>query len=115
MAEVAVEDSVLKTIKSMIGPSVLYDGFDLDLKIHINSILMYLADIGAVTKGTVVTSENTTWDEILNGNKNIEGIKSLIQIRCRIMFDCPSNGTMLKALQDEANRLEWYILMECDK
>lgn len=109
------ESSVLGTIKTMIGPSEMYEGFDLDLTTHINSILMYLVDIGAVKKGTRITSDHETWNTILEGNKNIEGIKSLIYIRCRLMFDPPANATMVKTLQDEANRLEWYILMECDK
>ena len=109
------ENSVLGTIKTMIGPSETYEGFDLDLTTHINSILMYLVDIGAVKKGTRITSDHETWNQILEGNKNIEGIKSLIYIRCRLMFDPPANATMVKTLQDEANRLEFYILMECDK
>ena len=109
------ESSVLGTIKTMIGPSESYEGFDLDLITHINSILMYLYDIGAVKKGTRITSDHETWSTILEGNKNIEGIKSLIYIRCKLMFDPPANATMVKTLQDEANRLEWYILMECDK
>lgn len=108
-------ESVLDTIKTMIGPSVLYDGFDTDLMVHINSTLMYLAQMGVVPDGTKITSNSNTWHDIIGDETKLEGIKSYLYFKARIMFDPPASATILTAYQEEIKQLEWRMFITCDE
>ena len=110
-----MDNSVLNTIKAMIGPSVSYSGFDTDLTIHINSSLMYLAQMGIVPDGTKITDENTTWHDIIGDNNMLEGIKSYLYFKTRIMFDPPANNAILTAYNEEIKQLEWRMGITCDE
>lgn len=106
-------EKVLETVKSMIGPSALYEGFNTDLIVHINSSLMYLAQMGVVPDGTKI-DESTTWQELVGNRGDIEGIKSYLYFKARIMFDPPASQTILNAYQAEINQLEWRLMIQCD-
>ena len=108
-------ESVLNTIKSMIGPSALYEGFNTDLMVHLNSSLMELAQIGVVPEGTVLENETTTWADLIGENKKLEGIKSYLYFKVKIMFDPPASSTILAAYQEEIKRLEWRLMIQCDE
>lgn len=109
-----MENSVLNTIKAMIGPSVAYSGFDTDLTVHINSSLMYLAQMGVVPDGTKIIDENTTWSDLIGDNDKLEGIKSYLYFKARIMFDPPANSTIMAAYNEEIKQLEWRMNIACD-
>ena len=110
---VSVPTKVLETIKTMVGPSIDYGAFDVDLIVHINSTLMYLAQMGVVEDGTKINSA-TTWSEITTDEK-LEGIKSYLYFKARIMFDPPANATILNAYQEEIKQLEWRMFITCDE
>lgn len=108
-------ESVLNTIKTMIGPSVSYDGFNTDLIIHMNSALMYLAQMGIVSDGTKITDETTTWQDLIGEETKLEGIKSYLYFKARIMFDPPASATILNAYNEEIKQLEWRMGITCDE
>ena len=110
---VTVPEGVLETIKTMIGPAAGYDAFDVDLLVHINSTLMYLAQMGVIPDGTKITA-TTTWSEITT-NENLEGIKSYIYFKARNMFDPPANSAIMNAYNEEIKQLEWRLYIETDK
>lgn len=105
----AVTNSVLNTIKQMIGPSQLYDGFDTDLIVHINSVLMALAQMAIVEEGTKITDENDVWTDIIGERQDLEAIKSYIYIKVKMLFDPPANSTILQSLEKQATEYEWRM------
>ena len=69
-------DSVLLTIKKLLGIDSDYTHFDKDIIIHINSVLMALNQIGVGPDEPVtISSEMDTWSNILGDTKNLEAIK----------------------------------------
>lgn len=107
--------SVLDTIKQMIGPSVSYEEFDTDLIVHINSTLMYLAQMGVVPDGTKIVDSTTTWSDLIGDETKLEGIKSYLYFKARIMFDPPASSTILNAYNEEIKQLEWRMFITCDE
>ena len=105
----AVTNSVLNTIKQMIGPSQLYDGFDTDLIVHINSVLMILAQMAVVPEGTKITDENDIWTDLIGDRQDLEAIKSYIYIKVKMVFDPPANSTTLQAFEKQATEYEWRM------
>ena len=75
-------DSVLLTIKKLLGIDSDYTHFDKDIIIHINSVLMALNQIGVGPDEPVTISrEMDTWSNILGDTKNLEAIKTYVYIK----------------------------------
>ena len=110
---VSVPTKVLETIKTMIGPSAGYDAFDVDLLVHINSTLMYLAQMGVVPDGTKITA-SSTWSELTTNDK-LEGLKSYLYFKAKMMFDPPASSTITNAYNEEIKQLEWRLYIATDK
>lgn len=106
-------DSILNTIKKMLGIDSEYTQFDTDIIILINSAFSNLAQIGIVPyEGYKITSSSNTWDEVIGNNINYENLKNYIYLKTRVIFNPPSTSFALQAIQDEAKELEWRIYVE---
>lgn len=112
-----MKQSVLGTIKKLMGPSELcnYDGFDTDLIVHINSILMNLAQMGIGKDGSAIKDSSSTWEDLVGDSKMLEGIKSYIYLKTKILFDPPASATILNAYQEEIKQFEWRMMITCDE
>lgn len=102
-------NSVLDTVKKMLGISKDYEHFDPDIIICINTSLAYLNQIGFTSKEFCITDSSTTWDDIFGEDKSIQEIKSYIGLKTRLLFDPPSNGTVKEAIEKNISELEWRI------
>ena len=119
----ALEPSILKTIKKMLGMGDEYVAFDLDLIVNINTIFSNLTQMGIGPITTTVVDEvsvdtvdgfsiddNTeTWDQFFEGHDNpllLQQVKTYIYIKVRLLFDPPANGNLLAAMKENAKELE---------
>lgn len=109
-------ESILKTIKRMIGPSILSNEFDTDLVVHINSALFDLNELGVGPKeGFVITGETETWDDFIGyETTNLEAIKTLIFLKVKMIFDPPTVGGVIAAYEKLIEKYEWRINVMVD-
>ena len=113
--ETSINDSILRTIRQMIGPEVNYDAFDTDLIVNINSALMTLNQLGVgPEKGFVVTGEDETWANFLGDFEDLESVKMYTYIKTKTIFDPPSNSSHLEMLKEQAKELEWRINVQVE-
>ena len=115
-----MEDSILKTIRKMIGGIFVGDDeegpFDLDLIVHINSALQTLNQLGCGKEDFEITGASETWAEFLGTSfKNLNMVKSYVALKVRLMFDPPSSSTLMQALKDQVDELEWRINCKVDR
>lgn len=111
----SVTDSILETIRQMIGPDVNYDAFDTDLIININSALMTLNQLGiGPSTGFIITGTFETWDQLLGDFKDLESVKMYIYIKTKLLFDPPSGGAYVDILTKQAAELEWRINVQVE-
>lgn len=105
------DDSILNTIKKLLGISEDYKEFDKDLIVHINSVFMILNQLGiGPEKGFHIENDKDTWsDYIDNEDANLEAIKTYIHLKVKIAFDPPLNGTVMDAHKQMINELEWRL------
>lgn len=104
-------ESILGTIRQMIG---LGDEtyFDPSLIAHINTVLASLNRLGVgPTEGFYIEDDTTTWNDYIPemGKAKFHAVKTYIHLRVRILFDPPTNASVLKAYQDEIKELEWRL------
>lgn len=105
--------SILDSTKKMLGLATDYTVFDLDVITHINTVFSVLTQLGiGPERGFSIEDSSTTWDEYLDGNKLLSTIKSYVYLRVRILFDPPSAGYVLTAIENQIKELEWRINME---
>ena len=107
-------DSILNTIKKLLGLDPDYHDFDVDVIVGINTALMTLNQIGIGKEGFMITDETATWDEFLDGRKDLEAAKTYVFLRTKVHFDPPSQGTVMEAYNAQIREFEFrlYIVAE---
>lgn len=107
---VRIEDSILQDIKQMVGQEWDDDTYDLDIKIHINTVFSVLHQIGASPlEGITISDETATWPMFLGNRTGIEMVKSYMYMYVRLMFDPPQFGPALTSMQANIDRFEFRL------
>lgn len=110
---VNTSDSILDTIKKLIGIDSEDDSFDVDILTAINSTIPALSQMGIGPKnGYIVSSRDNTWtDYIPNHTINLEGVKTYIYLKTKMIFDPPANSTTIEAFNKVMSELEWRMML----
>lgn len=109
-------DSILSTIKKMLGIEEVYTHFDDEIIININSVFMTLTQLGVGPEaGFAITSKTETWSHFLIGETKIESVKTYIYLKVRLFFDPPSSSFVLEAMERQITELEWRLNVQVDK
>lgn len=110
-----MDDSILDSIKKILGMPPAYDAFDTDLVIHINSVFGILAQLGVGPEGGFSISDNTTlWKSYLGDSKDLEMVKSYIALKVRLIFDPPTTGAVMDAMKEQIREYEWRLNVQVD-
>lgn len=112
-----MEESILCSIKKMIGGDAYSTEFDTDLIIAINSAISTLYQLGIETTDELtgeefrITGESEFWSDYLSNYKYLDMVKGYIYQRVRLMFDPPQNSFLVNAIQDQLKETEWRIIV----
>lgn len=107
-------DSILETIKKLLGIPSDYTNFDEDLKVHINTTINLLYQLGVpLSKGFLVVNDQQTWDELIGVSNEYDLIKTYIYLRVRMLFD-PPTGAVAESFKETIKELEWRITVRTD-
>lgn len=102
--------SILLDTKKVLGINELYTAFDQDVMMHINSALSVIAQLGVgPAEGIMIFDETTAWDELTDGSRLLNMVKSYVYLRVRLLFDPPATSFVLKAFEDQLREMEWRI------
>lgn len=108
-----MEESILVSVKKLIGLAPEDDSFDTDLIIHINSAIDVLRQMG-INSELYVEDETLTWGDYLPSDEYLQMVKSYVYMKVRKWFDPPQNGTAMEALNSSIAELEWRINVTVD-
>ena len=110
-----MEASILKTIQDMLGSDSSYDVFTSDILIHINSAISVLTQLGVGPKDVFrITGVDETWEDLLSNDKILEFVKTYIYLKVRLVFDPPSNSSLVTFYKQECDEIESRILYSID-
>lgn len=108
-------DSILTSIKKLLGITEEYEHFDPDIIMHINSAFMILNQLGVGPKsGFSINDKSSTWDEFIPESSNLEAVKTYVHLKVKLMFDPPLSSTVIEAIKSQINELEWRLNVSVD-
>lgn len=103
-----MQESILTSIKKLLGITADYQHFDTDIIMHINSVFMILMQLGLGPEdGFSISDDSATWSDFIGDKKWLEAVKSYIYLRVRLLFDPPQNGTLMNAMEKQIDMFEW--------
>ena len=109
-------ESILITIKKMLGIDEAFIAFDTDVMMNINSALMVLNQLGVgPATGFMITGKDETWSQFLLARTDLEAVKTYIYLKVRLLFDPPANSFLVDAIKNQISELEWRINVQSEK
>lgn len=103
-------DSILISIKKLLGIGAEYNVFDPDIIIHINTAFSTLNDLGlGSSEGFSISDDTATWNSYIQNDKIFESVKTYIYLRVKILFDPPLNSSVLETMKETIRELEWRL------
>lgn len=105
-----VTDSVLTSIKKMLGILEEYEQFDSDLIMHINSTFSILTQLGVgPSKGFLIEDKNTAWSDFVSDESRMMLVKSYIFLKVKLLFDPPLSSAVLECYKKQIEEYEWRL------
>lgn len=100
-------DSIVVTIKKMLGLDDEYTPFDADVIVHINTAIMTLTQMGVGPKeGYEVLDYDQTWTDFLGDMiKMLGAVKTYIYLQVKMVFDPPNNSFVMDAYKQQCEQL----------
>lgn len=114
-------ESILTSIKKMLGIEADDTNFDTDIIIHINTALMDLHQLGVgPTDGYIVQNDLNTWESFLGyapsteSVTRMEGVKTCVYLKVKLLFDPPESSAHIEAIKQQIDRLEWRLNVQAE-
>lgn len=108
-------DSILTSVKKMLGIAEEYDHFDADLIMHINSVLTILGQLGVgPDEGFFIEDDGAEWTDFVPDMSNLQFIKTYVYQKVKLLFDPPQSASAIEALNRSISELEWRITAQVD-
>ena len=108
-------ESILTSIKKLLGIDEEYTQFDSDIIIHINSVFMILNQLGVgPEKGFSIRNSESVWTDFIPSGSNLEAVKTYMHLKVKLMFDPPSSSTVMEAINRTIAELEWRLNIAAD-
>lgn len=103
-------DSILTSIKKLLGIEEEYEHFDPDIIMHINSVFMVLTQIGVgPPEGFSIEDELSVWSDFISDTTKLEAVKSYVYLRVRLLFDPPTSSAAIESMKRMIDEYEWRL------
>lgn len=103
------EESILDSIKKLLGIDHDFTDFDPDIIIYINSALMVLSQIGIGNNNYNISGYEELWSDFLESKTYLSAAKSYVYLKCRLIFDPPANSFVTESINKQLSELEFRL------
>ena len=104
-------ESILTSIKKLLGIPEDYEHYDSDIIMHINSVFMILNQLGVgPSNGFSITDKTAVWSNFIN----LEAVKSYVYMKVRLLFDPPLSSAVMECMNRMIGELEWRLNSEAE-
>ena len=114
-------DSILTSIKKLLGITEEYNHFDSDIIMHINTVFLSLKQLGiGPAEGFRIEDNKAKWDEYIKVDDDPEklalqsAVKSYIHLKVKLLFDPPLSAAVQEIIKQSIKELEWRMNVEAE-
>ena len=108
-------ESILNSIKKLLGIAEDYDHFDSDIIMHINSVFATLTQLGVGPEdGFSINDESEKWEDFLPEERMLHSVKSYMYMKVKLMFDPPLSSAVIECTKEQIKELEWRLQVAVD-
>lgn len=109
-------ESILTSVKKLIGSTEEYEVYDPDIIIHLNSTFMILRQLGVGPKdGFTIEDKSSIWSDFIPKDcKYFESVKTYVYARARLIFDPPQSSIVKECLEKTVAEFEWRLKEEAE-
>ena len=99
-----ITESVLTSVKKLLGIDEGYTHFDADIVMHINSVFSILTQMGVgPANGFSIT-----------GGAVLPLVKSYVGLKVRLLFDPPLSSAAVESMNRQISEFEWRLFVAAD-
>lgn len=104
-------ESILTSIKKLLGLDEEYTAFDSDITMHINTVFGILTQLGVgPSEGFFIEDKTAIWDDYISDDPvQCHMVKTYIHKKVQLLFDPPDRGAVMEALKNAIAELEWRL------
>lgn len=107
--------SILETIKKMLGIDAEYTAFDTDIIVNINTVLMSLHQFGiGPVGGLVIQGSSGNWADLLGESTALEAVKTYIYLKVKLVFDPPTSSFVVESINRTLSELEYRLILQAE-
>lgn len=112
----ANNESILLSVKKLLGITEDEVVFDTDIIIHINSVFMVLNQLGVGPEEPFnIQGVEETWGDFDGSNNNLAGIKTYVYLKVRLIFDPPTIGSLVSSMESQIAEFEWRLNVKSER
>ena len=104
-------ESILTSIKKLLGIAEEYTQFDSDIIMHINSVFTTLTQLGVgPSEGFFIEDDSAYWTDFIEDLSELQAVKTYMYLKVRLLFDPSSLGSAtLASYERQIQELEWRM------
>ena len=103
-------ESILTSVKKMLGITEEYEQFDADIIMHINTVFMILTQLGVGPEtGFYIEDDTATWEDFLKDPTKLQMVKSYMYLKVRLLFDPPASSVLMEQYKESIKELEFRL------
>lgn len=104
-------ESILDSVKKVLGIDPSYTVFDEDIMMHINATFGELQQLGiGPDNGFEITDNEFKWSDFLPVSDPVYNMaKSFTVLSVRLLFDPPATSFAIESMQKQIDKLGWRL------
>ena len=103
-------ESILTSIKKLLGIDEEYTQFDNDIIMHINTVFLNLTQLGVgPEEGFLIEDDSATWDDFIGDSNQLQAVKTYVYLKVKLLFDPPLSSSVIESINRIISELEWRL------
>ena len=108
-------ESILKSVRGLVGIGPEYDYFDTLLRSYINAVFVTLSQLGiGPSIPFVITGTKETWSDFIPDEHFIHMVEPYVGFKVRLMFDASLSTAVQNSIEKSAAELEWRMIAQVE-
>lgn len=108
-------ESILTSIKKLLGITAEYTHFDEDLVMHINTVFMILTQLGVgPSEGFIIEDDSAYWSDFIEDPSKFQAVKTYVYLKVKLLFDPPLSSAVIESTNRMISELEYRLNTEAE-